>query len=72
MNKATHFRIMRDGAPYYVAPWVKDLSPRSRTELFQPMSYSAPASVREACAAVRHPQTTYLPLFSDPISIAAE
>lgn len=33
MNKQTHFRIMRQGVPYYVAPWVKTLSKQSQSEL---------------------------------------
>ncbi len=52
------YRIVRDGVPTYVAPWVKDLTPAGKSLLcrggFNP-------GVKAADQAARHPQTRYLP-----------
>lgn len=60
-------RVMRDGAPYYVAPWVETLSAVSKADLFRPAARDkapcrggASDKLRRTQAAVRHPQTTYV------------
>jgi len=68
MSKPTSYyanaaRFIRDGIPCKVAPWVKDLSDRSRSEFMRGHgdAIGTSAKTRELSAMVRHPKTTYLP-----------
>lgn len=55
-------KIWRDGAPYYVAPWVRDLTKLSRDSLFRGSYYEDGMSEpeRKKLCEARHPQTTYI------------
>ena len=57
-------RFIRDGIPCKVAPWVKDLSDRSRSEFLRGHGTDAigtSAKTRQLSTLIRHPETTYLP-----------
>ena len=65
-------RFVRDGVPCRMASWVNDLTEISRADMLRPTDmrrtgYSPPVggasgAQREAGRALRHPETTYLPL----------
>lgn len=56
-------RFLRDGVPCKVAPWVKELTDRSRAEFMRGSfgNLGTSTKAREVAALARHPQTTYIP-----------
>lgn len=60
------FRLWRDGTPFYCAGWVRDLTPASRESMFRGSDGSQASKKQlELWSHVRHPQTTYIPAYTE-------